>query len=55
VQLARIVADRDIFAGRKGMCAEPIARLVVIFGRIVVIENPLRMLRTARLVQQMSN
>src|SRR5271166_3268846 len=55
VQFARLVADRDIFAGRKGVCAEPVAGLVVIFGRIVVIENPLRMLRTAGLVQQMSN
>ena len=53
MHLAGVVADRDIFARHERMGAKPIAGFVVIFGGIVIIENPLRMFRPARFVQQM--
>lgn len=53
MHLAGVVADRDIFARHERMGTEPIAGFVVIFGGIVIIENPLRMFRPARFVQQM--
>src|SRR5215510_16218300 len=52
VQLAVLLTDRDIFSGRKGMAAKPIARFIVVRSGRIVIEHPAGMLRAARLVNQ---
>src|SRR5215468_7978320 len=44
MHVAVLVADRDVFAGPEGVSAEPVARLVVVLGRVIVIEHPPRVL-----------
>src|SRR5438552_13091267 len=52
VHLAVLVADRDIFAGAKDVVAEPIAGLIVLVGRLVIIEQPAAMAGAARPMHQ---
>ena len=52
MQLALIAADRNVFAGRKGMHAEPVSRLVIVGAAVVVVEHPARVLGAARLVDE---
>src|SRR5262249_56107466 len=54
VHLAIFTADRDIFAVAKDVIGEAIAGLVVVLRRLVIIENPARVLGTARLVDQLT-
>src|SRR5450830_297278 len=52
VHLAILIADRDVFARAEQMRAEAITVLVVVHGGLVVIEEPARVLGSARLVHQ---
>src|SRR5665811_1955649 len=52
VGLAVLVADRDIFARAERMGAEAVAALVVVGPGWIVVEDPARMLGSARLVHQ---
>jgi hypothetical protein len=52
MHFAVLSADRDVFAWAKGMCAEPVARLVVLLGGRIIVEDPAGMLRAARLVDE---
>src|SRR5262249_21321095 len=54
VQLAVLVADRDVFAWPESMRTEPIARFIVLLGDALVIEHPARVAGAARAVHQMS-
>ena len=55
MQLALVAADRDVFAGREGMPAEPISRFVVVGAAVIVVEHPARMLGAAGPVHQPSD
>src|SRR3974377_1986161 len=55
MHLAILAANRDVFAGVKDVRAEAITALVVFLDGLVVVENPARMLRAARLVHQEPN
>src|ERR1039457_2645240 len=52
MRLAVLVADRDIFPRAERMGAEAVAALVVVGPGWVVVEDPARMLGSARLVHQ---
>jgi hypothetical protein len=54
VHLAIFTADRDIFPVAKDVIREAIAGLVVVLRCLVIIENPARVLGTARLVDQLT-
>src|ERR1043166_2809637 len=54
VHLTVLVADRDIFARHEAVTGEPIARLVVLLGGLVVIEHPARVLLAAGFVHQLA-
>src|SRR5450755_4519287 len=52
MRLAVLVADRDIFARAERMGAEAVAALVVVDPGWIVVEDPARMLGSARLMHQ---
>ena len=52
MQLAFMIADRDVFTVRKLVCAEPVAGLLVVVVAGAIIEHPACMLAASRLVNK---